>query len=727
MFNEIPVIDLDQDKPAVLKQLRHALLNVGFCYIRNYGVDPQLISKVVALGKQLFELPVDEKRRIDMANSPHFLGYSRLGDEITKNKTDWREQMDLATELEAPDDHEPLYRRLRGPNQWPDERLIPGFRATYEAYIEQMGPVSIRFVSLIAEALGLQADAFAHLFDANQQHKLKVVRYPDVAEVEGIVGEKDVKKVKKEDIQVKKEDLDEDIVIKKESGSTTVKQEPGDIKQESDSEPVLAKQESDPEPALVKQESGEPTSKAKKTSSEYSQGVGPHKDSELTSYLLQCTDHRGLQVLNSNNQWIDVPPIEGTLVVAMGQAMEALTRGYCVSTTHRVLAPEAGSGSRFSVPFFQGISYDANFRDFQLPREVEEKLKKQQVGSEEGDADRAGQYNHAMFQNIGEATFMNRIKSHPSVAQRWYRDIIDVSKLDKLPELLQRLVVVFAGCERAMMFHDSPSPLTFDVFAKQVLEHSGEKMTTTDLQQLFVLWPGLYRTETRRDGVLLLSLEGVSTAYITQYKNERVASFETKCWSWLKRHPVTWRDGPVPDSGTGAEIRTSGARKRGVSETAASLRKEPVTKQKIYKTAKPDTKLGGSVLERIKARQAAAALLKPKSDHEIRSETQLRFIDSNIPQVVDVLVSAGNASSSGTTMSLPMTRAAQLVRDSLRKTSLSDREARAILVRVSHAVPSFCKLVEVGAQSVLRLTKKTRGQVQDELRDFLAKEEAKEE
>src|SRR5690606_31885117 len=91
------------------------------------------------------------------------------------------------------------------------------------------------------------------------------------------------------------------------------------------------------------------------------QGVGPHKDSMLTSYLLQVSPHKGLQVQNRAGEWIDAPPTDGTLVVAIGQGLEAMTKGICKSTTHRVLSPPAGSGARFSVPFFQGVSYDATF------------------------------------------------------------------------------------------------------------------------------------------------------------------------------------------------------------------------------------------------------------------------------------------------------------------------------------------------------------------------------
>lgn len=69
-----------------------------------------------------------------MVNSPHFLGYSRLGAEITALKPDYREQFDVslgcivssdiyehfcqfATELPAPGPDEPLYRNVVGPNQ----------------------------------------------------------------------------------------------------------------------------------------------------------------------------------------------------------------------------------------------------------------------------------------------------------------------------------------------------------------------------------------------------------------------------------------------------------------------------------------------------------------------------------------------------------------------------------------------------------------------------------
>jgi isopenicillin N synthase-like dioxygenase len=78
---------------------------------------------------------------------------------------------------------------------------------------------------------------------------------------------------------------------------------------------------------LVKYPSAEPGS----------QGVGPHKDSTGLFTFLSQDSVGGLQVLNRAGQWIDAPPIEGSLVVNIQQGFEAITGGLCPATTHRVL------------------------------------------------------------------------------------------------------------------------------------------------------------------------------------------------------------------------------------------------------------------------------------------------------------------------------------------------------------------------------------------------------
>lgn len=78
-FDSIPILDLSlsrhpETKPAFLSALRHALLEVGFLYVKNTGIDESLIHDVITQGKAFFDLPQEEKLKIQMKNVPSFLG-----------------------------------------------------------------------------------------------------------------------------------------------------------------------------------------------------------------------------------------------------------------------------------------------------------------------------------------------------------------------------------------------------------------------------------------------------------------------------------------------------------------------------------------------------------------------------------------------------------------------------------------------------------------------------
>ena len=82
-FTSIPLLDLSlsrnpETKPAFLESLREALLEVGFLYIKNTGIDNALIEDVITQGKAFFDLPEEKKLEIQMKNVPSFLGATRL-------------------------------------------------------------------------------------------------------------------------------------------------------------------------------------------------------------------------------------------------------------------------------------------------------------------------------------------------------------------------------------------------------------------------------------------------------------------------------------------------------------------------------------------------------------------------------------------------------------------------------------------------------------------------
>jgi isopenicillin N synthase-like dioxygenase len=140
----IPLLDLKlaedlKQRHLLLNQLRDALFNVGFLYIINHSVSEAIISDLASRLPALFDLPEISKSRLSKLKSPHFLGYSGFAEETTQGKHDLREQFDFGTELpviyredggENPleRDMSKLYLRLRGPNQFPDENELPGFK-----------------------------------------------------------------------------------------------------------------------------------------------------------------------------------------------------------------------------------------------------------------------------------------------------------------------------------------------------------------------------------------------------------------------------------------------------------------------------------------------------------------------------------------------------------------------------------------------------------------------
>lgn len=234
----IPVLNLSwaldpSKKQELLRQLKAALFDIGFLYITNHGVEQQTIDRLTGILPELFSLPNSEKARVNKLNSPHFLGYSGFAEERTIGKPDLREQFDMATELPVvyqdqrdcskqtmngfnkQEDHtsgvakeangqardfSKLYWRLRGPNQFPPEDLLPGFRQAYTEYHDAVQELSYHFVHLVEEAFGIPVGTFDHFFGrSNQddlqkgdflppQHRIKLLRYPPSDPVDGGQG-----------------------------------------------------------------------------------------------------------------------------------------------------------------------------------------------------------------------------------------------------------------------------------------------------------------------------------------------------------------------------------------------------------------------------------------------------------------------------------------------------------------------------------------------------------
>ncbi|PHT38995.1 1-aminocyclopropane-1-carboxylate oxidase -like protein 3 [Capsicum baccatum] len=100
---------------------------------------------------------------------------------------------------------------------------------------------------------------------------------------------------------------------------------------------------------------------------ELTMGINKHSDNDFITVVLQ--DHiGGLQVLH-HNQWVDVPPTPGALVVNIGDLLQLISNDKYLSVEHRVLSNKVGP--RISVACF---FYTGSLPTFKLYGPIKELL-----------------------------------------------------------------------------------------------------------------------------------------------------------------------------------------------------------------------------------------------------------------------------------------------------------------------------------------------------------------
>ena len=90
--------------------------------------------------------------------------------------------------------------------------------------------------------------------------------------------------------------------------------------------------------------------------------AGAHSDYGSMTILRKEITDKSLQVRNKAGEWVDVPVVEGTFIINIGDLMQQWTNDTWSSTVHRVVNPEFGSAEnidRLSIVFFHQPNYDA--------------------------------------------------------------------------------------------------------------------------------------------------------------------------------------------------------------------------------------------------------------------------------------------------------------------------------------------------------------------------------
>ncbi|KAL0080677.1 2OG-Fe(II) oxygenase [Phycomyces blakesleeanus] len=190
--SNLPILDLSKYQPndpsshssqEFLKELDKTMRNIGFFYVKNHGIPLTVQQDAFKAMKAFFKLPLEEKLKIELINSPHFRGYTRMKGETTNFKQDNREQVDLAREQNAETlEGRPAYVGLRGPNQWPEG--VPGFKEDITALMAAMTDVALILLRAMVRTLNIDEDKFMAMFGNDYGARVKLLRYPAMSNEE---------------------------------------------------------------------------------------------------------------------------------------------------------------------------------------------------------------------------------------------------------------------------------------------------------------------------------------------------------------------------------------------------------------------------------------------------------------------------------------------------------------------------------------------------------------
>lgn len=172
----VPVIDLAQGTPdAQAAALDTALREHGFFAVVNHGVDAAVVAAAFDAGRRFFRLDEATKRRWHVdgweerapktppaASAPqgNAQALGRPGGLLKRgfDPMGWQ----ALDPTQPPDIKESFYLGVEaiGPNQWPDEALLPGFRAALQAYSTACDALARRLMGLFERALALPPGHF---------------------------------------------------------------------------------------------------------------------------------------------------------------------------------------------------------------------------------------------------------------------------------------------------------------------------------------------------------------------------------------------------------------------------------------------------------------------------------------------------------------------------------------------------------------------------------------
>ncbi|XP_021281410.1 protein DMR6-LIKE OXYGENASE 2-like [Herrania umbratica] len=176
--HSIPLLDLQglhgPNHSSVIKEIGEACQNYGFFQVKNHGISPEVIDKMLHVSKEFFRLPESERLK-NYSDDP--MKTTRLSTSFnvkTENVSSWRDYLRLHCF--------PLEDYV---HEWPTNP--PSFRETAADYCKNTRGLALRLLEAISESLGLERDYINSALGKHAQH-MAINYYPPCPEPELTYG-----------------------------------------------------------------------------------------------------------------------------------------------------------------------------------------------------------------------------------------------------------------------------------------------------------------------------------------------------------------------------------------------------------------------------------------------------------------------------------------------------------------------------------------------------------
>lgn len=301
---EIPIISLPS--PNAASEIFTACSTWGAFIATDHSISPALLTNVLDLGHQFFNLPLQTKQKYNLQkHGAKWRGYMPLYGERSVHGTisDQKEGLYLG------ENHSPTHERVLaglptfGTNVYPTNEEVPAMEETFEEYHGEMKKLGDRMMGMLSLGLGLEGDYMErHVTKGEPVLLPRMFRYLPQPRNEGR-GE--------DDYRASGEDNDNGIDVK--------------------------------------------------------WGIGRHSDYGLWTMIL--TDAPGLEFQHPRlGTWHSVPCVPNGIIMNVGDVLDRLSAGRYVSAYHRA-RNLSDVHPRLSLPFFYDAAWDARMETLPIVAE----------------------------------------------------------------------------------------------------------------------------------------------------------------------------------------------------------------------------------------------------------------------------------------------------------------------------------------------------------------------